>query len=68
MFRNFRRVPVREQAIRAKIFVHVDEMRLALRLFSRSAHARLAITNDPRAVSIQPASISGRNPRITEVG
>ena len=59
MFRNFRRVPVREQAIRAKIFVHLNEMRLALRLFSGAAHARFTITNDP-ARRVDPAGFDKR--------
>src|ERR1700719_5183489 len=59
MLSDFRRVPVREQAVRAKILVHLNEMRLALWLFSRAAYARFAITNDP-ARRIDPVGFDER--------
>ena len=59
MLSHFRRVPVREKTIRAKILVHLDEMRFALRFFARAAHARLAIADDP-ARPIDPARFHER--------
>ena len=46
MIGNFRRVPMREKIVRAEIFIHLDEMRLALRFFARPADARFAVADD----------------------
>src|SRR5215469_1995882 len=59
MLSYFRRVTVRKQTIGAKIFIYLYEMGLALRLFSRAAHARFTITDDP-VRRIDPSSFDER--------
>src|SRR5580704_1127033 len=52
---NFRGVSMREQAIGAEIFVHLDEMSFALRFFSRAADAGFAVADDS-ARGVDPPS------------
>src|SRR5580700_8127301 len=47
MLDDFRRVPVREEAVRAEVFVYLDEMQFALGFLAGSGSARFAIANDP---------------------
>ena len=68
MIGHFRRVAMREKAVSAEILVHLDEMRFALRFFARAVTPDLQSHTIPRAMLIQPASTSGRRPRITDVG
>src|ERR1700691_4205305 len=56
MLRDFRRVPLREQAIGAKNLVYLNEMCFALRFFARAAYARLAVTHHA-ARYVNPARV-----------
>src|SRR5580704_1558569 len=47
MLDDFRRVPVREEAVGAEVFVDLDEMQFALGFLAGSGSARFAIANDP---------------------
>src|SRR5271170_6645024 len=46
MLGNFRRVAMREEVIGPEILVHLDEMRVALRIFARASNAGLAVAHD----------------------
>ncbi len=56
---HFRRVPVREQAVGAEIFVHFDEVQFALRFLARARRAGLAIADDA-ALERDPARFHQR--------
>jgi len=68
MIGYFRRVPVREERIRAKVFGYFHKLQLALGFLARSDAPDLQSHTIPRSRAIHPLSTTGFNPRIAEVG